>query len=477
MESNLNCPPQTTPDASQSCKCGSGSLFDTAKQICVTTTLDSNTYKAVKALANTTSAATKATTATLVTVQVLLGGTTSSLATSMNTFNLDLILRYCTVGYPDVLTAFFQDISTETDLSPNPAEFGSREEKIYTSQRYLFSTYEDSVNFLDNCGQIVLMIGINLAIIAVIKLCKSPACISSKWKSRLERAQDIFEWNNIISYILGSQSDLIFGWCLQFSEPVLGTSYGVFNFVFALLLFITLAVLYVVVFNLKHKYERMTLCLSSQEMSLQHKKNKAKLDVLYSDYSSTNFAGRACLTVFLLRNVIIILAAVFLPALPILQAVVICITSFLFVGFICLTMPFKERATAINSIVNESLWTFQTVIVLCIAIQSANGDRNRSALLGWIFIGIALCLLAFNFLFALYMLAFLIRDCCRAIKQSKNQANRSATVPESSSRIIELDQIPEPKVSEQHESLTKRLEVLRRRTLASRRRTGFMRWE
>ena len=136
--------------------------------------------------------------------------------------------------------------------------------------------------------------------------------------------------------------------------------------------------------------------------------------MLYSDYLSTSFAGRTYLTIFFVRNAIIVLAAVFLPAVPILQAVIICLTSFLFMGFICLMMPFKERAIAINNIVNESLWTFQTVIVLCIAIQSSNGGRNGSAVLGWIFIVVTLCLLAFNFLFALYMLALFFRDCCRA---------------------------------------------------------------
>ena len=348
-----------------------------------------------------------------------------------------------------------------TFLPPNPAKFRQREEEVYTSQRFLLSTYKESVNFLDNCGHIVLMIAINLVIIAVIKVCKSCVLGSSKWKSRLERAQDTFEWNSVISYILSNQSDLIFGWCLQFSEPVFGTSYGVTNFILALLLFIILAALSVVVFNLKHKYERVTSSLSEQEMGLQHMKNKAKIDVLYSDYSSTRYAGRTYFTMFLLRNAIIVLAAVFLPAVPVLQAVVICLTSFLFMGFVCLMKPFKVRAVAINNIVNESLWTFQTVIVLCIAIQSADGDRNGSAVLGWIFIGAILCLLAFNFVFALWMLILFFRDCCRAIKQSKNRASRSAMLPQQNKRVTELDSIMELGGREEHELLTKPLEIPR----------------
>ena len=51
----------------------------------------------------------------------------------------------------------------------------------------------------------------------------------------------------------------------------------------------------------------------------QYRKHKAELDVLYNDYNSTNFAGKTSFTMFLLRNVIIVLAAVFLPAAPILQ--------------------------------------------------------------------------------------------------------------------------------------------------------------
>ena len=85
-------------------------------------------------------------------------------------------------------------------------------------------------------------------------------------------------------------------------------------------------------------------------------------------------------------------------------------------GFICVMMPFKVRAVAIKNIVNESLWTFQTVIVLCIAIQSVNSNRNRPAVLGWIFISITIFLLAFNFVFAPYMLTLFFRDCCKVLK-------------------------------------------------------------
>ena len=397
----------------------------------------------VNSISNTTKGTSTAISTTVITGQILAGGTSSLLVTVANSLQLTSLLMYCTAGFPDNVDGLFEMVGENLNLMPNPlpssiqsssdvASDGEEQQQQYVSQRYRFKRFGDSVNILDHCGGALNMITISIFVIVLVKLLQLCGKRSITWQRLLSKVLTVFEWNNTLSYALGAQVDFAFGLALQLSEPVLTTFYGVLNLIVAIAIIISTILLYTLISKLNRWNYEMTLILNKNDISEPDavKDKRAKLNVLWSDYSLETKAGRSYLLLSLLKNILIVISIASLQSAPLLQAITLCIVSITFLVIICVGKPYNGKEQAISGIVNEALWTLQTFLVLYFAsAKTANKDRNTSFTAGWVFIGTMFATFAFNLLFSLYAVICQIVQSCKALRSANSTKKKTSSAP------------------------------------------------
>lgn len=98
----------------------------------------------------------------------LSGGQVSGFITTLNLLGIMVLLRHCDVGYPLNVEKFFEVLSTSPNIIPNPFDSISNNDPQYTSTYYNFAKYQDTVNFLDNVGNtLIIAAGCIVAVIVI----------------------------------------------------------------------------------------------------------------------------------------------------------------------------------------------------------------------------------------------------------------------------------------------------------------------
>ena len=359
--------------------------------------------------------------------QVLSGGTSSILVTLMNVLELAILLQYCTVGFPDNVEAFFQALSNGATLFPNPIPLILNQHSPKTSNWYRFATFESSVNILDNCGGVLFMLMTNLIIIAVLRGLKHYYSKSVKLRRRISKLLGIFEWNNVISFVLAGQVDFALGWIAQLSEPDFGTKYGIANFCIGVVSLPSAVIFYILLAVVNRRHQKNAAVGRSRRGSIQAEKVFAKTEVLWKDYNTQVLIGRNFVFAMLLKNTGIVVLVYCLSGHPLAQSCMIFVFSACFFVALCVWKPFKEKMEMVATVINEILWVVQTAIVLAFGInQSVVRDQNSLFNTGWALLATIVVALMFNLIFLTLSIASKIIIYCkrRKISQDRTRVRR-----------------------------------------------------
>ena len=391
--------------------------------------LDAKTKNTVKRLPATAKAAAPVVAGGLIASQFLNQGSDSTVYTVMNILELTLLLKYCTVGYPDNAEAFFEALSNDVTLFYNPLASLIAEDPPRISSWHRFELYEEPTSILENCGGVFFMLALNLTIVLITRILQRCLSRSKVWRRRIRRIQAIFEWNNTVAFLLGAQVDLALGWALQFAEPNTATRYGIVNFVIGIVSLPVVATLYIIFSIVVKKYRNWQRCRTINSQNLAKATLYNKVNVLWNDFNTRLWLGRNYVFVLLLKNTAIVLSIYGLSSTPVAQSSMILVISVLFFIGICLRSPFREKDQLVVAIINELLWILQVGLVHAIGInQALKRAPNNMTAVGWVLIGSILAALIFNILVVVYEVIVGIKNCMKRSKRAGRTATSSRQV-------------------------------------------------
>ena len=413
-------------------------------------------------LSSVTEGASSAATGGVVAAQVLSGGTGSLVVTVMNILELALLLRYCSVGYPDNVETFFNALSGNADLLPNPMSLVIKDDLYSQSHWHRFEKFEESVNFLDNCGGAFFKIVGCVLLVGLLKLLQKCSGKFKTYKKVLQGILAIFEWNNTLSFLLGAQVDMALAWAIQFSEPAFETTYGLMNFIIALFSFFLVLIIYMHIAKLNTWNANMIK--KQARMSRRRVKTvdaqRAKSLVLWNDYNASNSIGKNFLLFTLLKNTLVVAVVYFLPQIPLLQGLTLFMISVMFLMVVAIGKPLKAKDQMVCALVNETAWVLQSTLLLYFSIlKTLEKDSNHGRTAGWVFIVTIIGELAFNLLFILYSVVSQIAAWCKrrnvrshTSNSRENRPSHRASVAKSSKKSHITRRKKHPVLTRHHEA-------------------------
>ena len=373
--------------------------------------------------------------------QIATGGTSETLASSTNSIHLQLLLRYIDAGYPPNVESFF-DLTSKNALSndssaiPEPFlifKIGNLSQ--YQSNWYRFGKYKVSVNFLTNCGTVVITSFLYLVISGILILVKNKVKPKAAWfDSILYR----FKWNLILSGIASNHSKLVLGWFLQYSVSSFD-AYGIINLIISMLsllgiILLTLIFIHHARWNWRIARDRLFLSKTVIKAATARQKQFA---FVTNDFVTENSVGRYCFVLSFAKVLLMVAIIFWLPLSPIAQSYLLLFTSILFLLILIIGKPYKQFDKQLAAMTNEILMLLQEVIVAIFATnkQVKFLSFNKGIILGWVFIGIVLLSLFVN---ALFPIIIILRSLVISWKNKKKKNKSKVMLVKVRQRGIEI---------------------------------------
>lgn len=381
---------------------------------------------------------TNAVTGSVVFSQLMTAGTGSVVMNVMNTIQIVLLVRYCNVGYPLNVEEFFLVLSNNTGLIPNFFSYFSEDNPQYASEYYRFELYQDSKLFLDNAGDSVTSLVINIVVLIIVKalLCVLKRCNKSPgFMTRLlSKVLTIIEWNNTIGLMLGPQVDFVLAWAIQFNEPVFD-AYGTFNFVAAIVVLVVNVFAYIafarIIKKNKHYIQTQTQSIDassttttvSQQPQNRHHK---KYSILCGDYHQDSFGSTYFMFISYAKNTLFVLIVFFFPRAPFVQSYLLLTLSICSLILLVKLKPFESRASLINSIINEALACLTAALMCVFAVNKKKSclTMEKFTIVGWVFIGSVLFSIASNLLLTLSTILTQLKELKQKLARRKRNKRK-----------------------------------------------------
>ena len=406
--------------------------------------MDNPSTQMVTTLSHTAQPAVPAVGIGLLTTQSAIGATSGSLASSINTIHLLLLLRYIDAGYPPNVEAFFKltsknALSNDSSSTPEPFLFLRINATLYRSKWYRFGEYASTVNFLANCGTIVIMCTLFLIIGVVLDLVKRGAKPTSNLFNTIHYK---FKWNLILSSVASSHSKLALAWSLQFLSPVFDL-YGTINFVVAILFLVGVTALTTVsIHHAKQNWEviREKIFLSKKTLELVEPKQK-QFAFITEEYVAETSIGRYYFAISFAKVFLTVVITFWLPQAPIAQGYLLLLLNGFSIVVLLIGKPYKKTDKMLAVLLNDIIMLLQEVLLIIFATNKQKQflSLDQGMMIGWVFIGFILLALLVNALFAVYSVVKTIiislKNRKKNSKKTQRNQQRVISIPSHSQRV------------------------------------------
>lgn len=416
IESNWICKTSSNATGKDVCGCSSDPGVHEYQGMCFK--LDSSLEAIVNALGLSQSISSKVVEGVALGSQMFTGATDSFFPTAINYLRLQVLLRYCDVGYPLVVEEFFikaasssdsSKKSSESELIPDIVLSFTSDNTTYLSQIGRFKVFNKSVNFLSNVGSSLLLPLAFLLVIGVIRIVKYLTKSSKKTTALIEKLLVVFEWNMIISSVTGALVKLSLAFYLQLGEPKFDLL-GTINFLVGLVVLLLTACFFVLAFFLvtwNWKIVKDELFLDKRTLEIASTAQK-RFEIFWKSYRLNFAVGRYFYVIQSFRNFLVVTIVYTFQNSPTEQSYILLFASIIYMLILVISRPFKKTSEFVNVLLNEFFMMIEEVMMVVFSINKKLKFLGKSGgeMLGWVMIGSILAALVVNGVILLYTVIY-----------------------------------------------------------------------
>lgn len=429
VEENWSCQ-GGSPTQKDTCTCANQSGVFQFGNSCVT--LDSGMQRSIAQMSSLTSASSESIEGGLIGAQMISGASGSMFATALNSLHILMLFKYCDVGFPPNIEQLFDLVSSNSSSSAGSADILN----LFTTLANEYSQGGGTTNrfnkfgvkafFLSNMGSFFFVMPLVLLLIGVLNILKTLFKNTSLARTISRTLLPNFQWNMVLSSIIGAQTKLALAWSLQFSNPF-GNVYCIVNFVIALVCLLAILAVYIaIVFKISWYWSivRERCFLSRQVLVKAHTKQK-KLGILWKSYDVKTTVGRYFLLLQMVKNTLVVMIIFALYNYPLAQCYTLLFLSIIYLIIIGIGRPFKRVIDTLNCIMNEVWLLLEEILMTVFATNKTHYflTLNSGNMLGWVMIGIILLSLGSNIL---CILAAIIQSIIEKLRKKKRKKKRDS---------------------------------------------------